>query len=280
MSTRNHSFFVFKWKYHQNDKIDKYRFSENVSPFKLMKIICVNCSVKKKQKNSNNKQIQKTISNETNQQKIKKSYNKTTYQIDAMMILIINKNHAKQNVFDVFTSKNIATAKTCCRFMSTFNKEKMISTKWNFLKSQTIKFVKQFKKYFSIWLKRFRQSSSLSLNDEAYVFSEITIVQFHKIVKNRQIRICQIIDYKSYDFEDFAVMNVNINSSTTKKSIFLKHVIKMKIYYRRKLISFRLRKIFNKTKIVFKLRRLKNQFNYYQRFRNKFDHYLMIIVIL
>ena len=244
MSTRNHSFFVFKWKYHQNDKIDKYRFSENVSPFKLMKIICVNCSVKKKQKNSNNRQVQKTISNETNQQKTEKSYNKTTYQIDAMMILIINKNHAKQNVFDVFISKNITTAKICCRFMSTFNREKMISTKWNFLKSQTVKFVKQFKEHFSIWLKRFRQDPFLSLNDETYVFSEITIAQLHKVVKNRQIRIRQIIDYESYDFENFAVMNVDMNSSATKKSIFLEARDKNENLLQTKINQFQITKNF------------------------------------
>ena len=136
------------------------------------------------------------------------------------MILIINKNYAKQNVFDVFISKNITTAKTCCRFMSTFNRKKMISTKWNFLKSQTIKFVKQFKKHFNIWLKRFRQNPPLSLNDETYVFLKITIVQLHKVVKNRQIRIRQIIDYESYDFENFAIMNVDMDSLATKKSIF------------------------------------------------------------
>ena len=79
---------------------------------------------KKEQKNSNNKQIQKTTSNETDQQTTKKSYSKTTYQIDAMMILIINKNHAEQNVFDIFISKNITAAKACCRFISTFNKKK------------------------------------------------------------------------------------------------------------------------------------------------------------
>ena len=39
------------------------------------------------------------------------------------------------------------------------------------------------------------------------------------MIKNKQIRIRQIIDYESYDFEDFATMNVNTNLSTTKKSV-------------------------------------------------------------
>lgn len=68
-------------------------------------------------------------------------------------------------------------------------------------------------------MKRFRRNSLLSLNDEIYVFSEITIAQFHKIIKNRQIRICQIIDYELYDFENFVIMNVNIDSSTIKKFV-------------------------------------------------------------
>ena len=253
MLIRDHFFFVLKWKHHQNDKIDKHRFSENVSRFKLIKIIYVNCSVKKKQKNSNNKKIQKTISNETNQQKTKKSYNKTTYQINAMMILIINKNHAKQNVFDIFILKNIATAKTYYRFMSTFNKKKMISTKWNFLKSQTVKFVKQFKKHFNIWLKYFRQNSSLLLNDETYVFSKITIVQFHKIVKNRQIRIRQIIDYESYDFENFAVINIDINLSTTNKSIFFEARDKNENLLQTKINQFQITKNFQQNKNRFQI---------------------------
>lgn len=110
---------------------------------------------KKNQKNSTNKQqsktkqVEKIISNETNQ-KTERSYSKIAYQINAIMILIINKTYAQKNVFDVLTAKDITAAKTCCRFMSAFNREKMISTKWNFFKSQTIKFVKQSKKRFNI----------------------------------------------------------------------------------------------------------------------------------
>ena len=158
-----------------------------------------------------------------------------------MIILIINKNYAKQNVFNVFISENVTTAKTCCRFMSEINRKKMISTEWNFFKSQTVKFVKQFKKRFSIWLKRFRRNSSLLLNDEAYVFSEIAIAQLHKVIKNRQIRIRQIIDYESWDFEDFAIMNLN-NLSAKKRFVFFEAKNRNEDFLQIKTIQFQITK--------------------------------------
>ena len=96
-----------------------------------MKIICVNRVVKKKQNNSANKQklktkqIQKIISNETDQN-TEQPYNKTTFQINVMMIFIINKIYIDQNVFDIFILKNIAATKTCLRFMSAFNRNKNV----------------------------------------------------------------------------------------------------------------------------------------------------------
>ena len=93
----------------------------------------------------------------------------------------------------------------------------------------------------------------MSLNDKTYVFSKIAIVQFHKIVKNRQIRIRQIIDYKSYDFEDFAVMNVDMNLSTTKKSISFKVRNKNENLLQTKINQFQITKNFQQNKNRFQI---------------------------
>ena len=93
----------------------------------------------------------------------------------------------------------------------------------------------------------------MSLNDETYVFSKITIVQLYKIVKNRQIRIRQIIDYESYDFEDFAVINIDINSSAIKKSIFFEIRNKNENLLQTKINQFQIMKNFQQNKNRFQI---------------------------
>ena len=60
----------------------------------------------------------------------------------------------------------------------------------------------------------------LSLNDEAYAFSEITTAQFHKIIEKKHMRNRQTINYEFYNFKDLTVMNVNTNLSATERFVF------------------------------------------------------------
>ena len=140
-----------------------------------------------------------------------------------MMILIINKNHHEYDVFDDLTVENVTAVKTCFRLMSDINKQKFASSTWDFLKPQITKYVKQSKKYFKIWLKRFRYDPPLSMKKKNYVFFELTAVSSNKITKNRKMRKQNMINYDFWNFDEFVTMNIDSVSAfaQNKKSISL-----------------------------------------------------------
>jgi hypothetical protein len=149
---------------------DLFRSSRNTkSRFSTRRIVknleshdSMSKNFKKKQKTKMN--LLKKVVKSNNRSKNRATYNKTSYNRDVVVILlIVNKKKYNLSIFQQkFTSKVVAIVRSLYNLMSDSKKTQYLAQAQKFLNFQTSDYINQSLSYFHVWIIRFFVESSLN----------------------------------------------------------------------------------------------------------------------